>query len=103
MMTLGSRMRMFRSLKKLTQENMSERLDISTNAYGKMERDQTNPSYKRLEELASIFEISILELMDFDNKQSTSSLELDKIQQKVDTLESELSHFKELVKVLKIN
>lgn len=119
-MTVGSKIRTLRTLKGLTREKMSELLDISVTSYAKIERGETDISYSRMEKVASIFEISVLELLGFGEKNfyyfqgnhqngnaggfvvnNSVPMEFNNMQNKIDKLELEVSHLKEMVEVLK--
>lgn len=111
-MTIGSKIRTLRSLKNLTQENMSGLLDISSNAYGKIERGKTDISYSRLEQIASIFEKSVVELLDFGENQQSSNAEnsvksddtftkFNNVISKVNKLALEVSRLRGMVEVVK--
>jgi transcriptional regulator with XRE-family HTH domain len=68
MATLGQKIRKLRELRNLKQEVMAEKLGISQTAYSKMERDETDVSYERLEQIAKALEISVQDLLSFDEK-----------------------------------
>ena len=44
-------------------------MGISLNGYGKIERNETDPTLKRLEQIASILGVDVLQLINFDEKQ----------------------------------
>jgi transcriptional regulator with XRE-family HTH domain len=62
-MTVGQKIRNCRLKKGYTQENMAELLDISVTSYAKIERDETNVGYNRLEQIANVLEINLIELL----------------------------------------
>ncbi|MEY4926915.1 MAG: hypothetical protein RI894_1351 [Bacteroidota bacterium] len=64
-MTIGAKIRNMRTLKNYSQDNMAEMLGISLNAYSKIEREETNVQYARLEQIAEVLKVSILELLSF--------------------------------------
>ncbi|MFQ1014648.1 helix-turn-helix domain-containing protein [Avibacterium paragallinarum] len=55
----------------MTQEEMANRLHMSTNNYAKLERGETKLSLHRLEQIANIFNIDIIELMNSGEKNVT--------------------------------
>ncbi len=59
---IGERIAYYRRLNAMTQEELSKRLNISTQAVSKWEQKITSPDIALLPELASIFNISIDEL-----------------------------------------
>lgn len=58
----AERIKFFRGLKGLTQENMAEMLDMSVTGYGNIERGDTNVSLKKLEEVAKVLGVELQEL-----------------------------------------
>lgn len=67
-MTLGTKIRSLRNLKGLSREQLAEKLNISLTAYSKIERDETDVNYSRLESIAQALEVSVQELMSFGEK-----------------------------------
>lgn len=51
-----------------TQEDMAHRLHMSTNNYAKLERGETKLSLHRLEQIANVFNIDIVELISSGEK-----------------------------------
>lgn len=68
MTTLGTKIRKLRELKNLKQEDMADRLGISVTAYGKIERDETDVSMERLEQIAKALDLSVQDVLAFDEK-----------------------------------
>lgn len=62
------KIRQLREEKKWSQEELATQLGLSTNGYAKIERGETRLTLPRLEQLAEIFEISILDLIQADIK-----------------------------------
>lgn len=63
MKTLGSKLRYFRLLKELSQEDMANELDISLPAYSKIERNITDVNFSRLSQIAKVLNISVADLL----------------------------------------
>jgi len=59
---IGERLKGLRKERNLTQEQMSEMLNLSTSAYCKMEYGQTDLTLTRLNQIAEIFNMSAIEL-----------------------------------------
>lgn len=59
---VGQRLQMLRLEKCLTQEQMGERLSLSTSAYCKIEYGETDLTLTRLNKIAEILEMSPIEL-----------------------------------------
>ncbi len=67
-MEIHDKIKMMRQVNQLTQEEMAEKLAMSTNGYSKIERGQTKISLDKLEQIANIFKIDIVELMTSNDK-----------------------------------
>lgn len=70
----GLRLRELRKRKGLTQENLAELLSIGVRSIGKIETENSFPSTETLEKIINVFEISPVELFDFEHLQSKDSL-----------------------------
>lgn len=57
------KIRTLREQKQLTQEDVAERLFMSVSGYSKIERGETRLNMERLEQIADILEVDILELL----------------------------------------
>jgi transcriptional regulator with XRE-family HTH domain len=68
MLTIGMKIKKLRELRNYTQEHMAKKLNMSANGYGKIERDETDISYSRMQQIADILEVSIPEIINFDDK-----------------------------------
>lgn len=66
---IGIKLRKIRELKNLKQKYIAQHLGISSVAYGKIERGETDVSIGRLEKIASLFELSLQQLLNFDETQ----------------------------------
>jgi transcriptional regulator with XRE-family HTH domain len=67
-MQLANRIRKIREAHKLTQEDVASRCDISSSAYGQIERKAGNSSYETLCKVAKALNVSVLFLLDIDNQ-----------------------------------
>jgi transcriptional regulator with XRE-family HTH domain len=63
MMPIHEKIRLLRKVKGLTQEEVADKLNMSVNGYGKIERGNCSVNLARLEELAELFEVEPLELL----------------------------------------
>ena len=68
MKTLGDKIRYFRNLKNWNQEEIAHRLNISLPAYSKIERNITDVNLSRLNQIAKVLGISIIELLSLSLK-----------------------------------
>lgn len=62
-MKIGEKIRKARLLKGYSQENMADFLQISTTAYGDIERNKTELTISRANKIAEVLSINILELL----------------------------------------
>lgn len=62
-MKIYEKIRAMREQRAWTQEDVAEKLNISINGYSKIERGETRLNLPRLEQLAEIFEVDMMELM----------------------------------------
>lgn len=69
MTTIQDNIRSLREEHKLSQDEMAEKLGMSKNGYGKIERGQSDLSLTRLEQIAEIFQIDIAEIIKTNNKE----------------------------------
>lgn len=67
-MQLHEKIRFFRRSKGLTQEQMAEKLNITSVAYSNIERGESGVLMTRLEEIAQVMEIDLLELLSLGEK-----------------------------------
>jgi transcriptional regulator with XRE-family HTH domain len=63
MKTFGEKIRLLRHQKGWSQEDISKRLDISIPAFSKIETGVTDINLSRLEQIAALFEISVVQLL----------------------------------------
>jgi transcriptional regulator with XRE-family HTH domain len=64
---LADRIRKARLMRNLSQQNMADELEITVAAYSNIERGVTELTVTRLFQIATIFEINPIELLDFKN------------------------------------
>lgn len=67
-MKIGDKIKRIRDIKGLKQEEVAEMLNITPQAYSKVERNETKLDTARLEEIAKIFKMSVEEIQQFDEK-----------------------------------
>lgn len=59
MNSFGERLKALRNSKKLKQEELAQKINISKSAIGMYERNEREPSFEIVEKIASFFEVSI--------------------------------------------
>lgn len=118
-MKVCDKIKFMRQAKELSQEQMAEKLGLSLNGYANIERGETNPPLQRIEQIAKVFEIDLMELLSFgernvvffvgnensspvnfnnvshDSKSSSLAHELDKAH-------LEISYLKEIIELMKV-
>jgi len=67
-MKLSDQIKFIRSSKGWTQEDVAEKLDISTHAYSKIERGETDVNFSRLQQIADVMEIELPHLLGLNEK-----------------------------------
>ncbi|MDI9865843.1 helix-turn-helix transcriptional regulator [Flectobacillus sp. DC10W] len=72
-MRLGNKIRMIRELKGVSQEAVAIYLDISPQAYGKIEREETKLDFDRLENIANYLSLSVEQILGFNENKLLGS------------------------------
>ena len=67
-MSVNEKIRKFREAKDWSQEQMAEKLNMSLNGYAKIERGESKIYLDKLEQIAQVFDIDVIELMQSDGK-----------------------------------
>lgn len=62
-MQVGSKLKVLRERKKLSQQEIADYLDISQKTYSNMESDKTTPSLTHLARLSELLEFNILDIL----------------------------------------
>ena len=62
---LGQKIRIERQKRKMSQEKLAELADLNRNFVGMIERGETNLTVKKLENIANVFDIDIMDLFSF--------------------------------------
>lgn len=62
---LGQKIRIERQKRKMSQEKLAELADLNRNFVGMIERGETNLTVKRLENIANVFDMDIMDLFSF--------------------------------------
>ncbi len=67
-MQLNEKIRIVRETKNWSQEDMAEKLSMSTTGYAKIERGESMLNMQKLERIAQIFEMDLAELLSVSGK-----------------------------------
>ena len=67
-MSVNEKIRKIREAKDWSQEQMAEKLNMSLNGYAKIERGESKIYLDKLEQIAQVFDIDIIELMQSDGR-----------------------------------
>ena len=68
-LNIGENIKKFRELKNMTREEIADRLDLSVSAYGKIERNETDVTVSRIQQIAEILQIEMSQILNFDVSQ----------------------------------
>ena len=68
-MLLANRIRKIREAKGFTQEEIASRMEISTSAYGQIERKAQNSTFNTLMKISKSLEVSLPFLVDIDSNE----------------------------------
>ncbi|MDK9431088.1 helix-turn-helix transcriptional regulator [Gallibacterium anatis] len=111
-MNINEKIRRIRESKEWSQEQMAEKLNMSLNGYAKIERGETKLYLDKLEQIAQILDIDVVELIQSGEKNICFQIEspLGSVYQgvgesslliEIERLKLELSHAKEKEDLLK--
>jgi transcriptional regulator with XRE-family HTH domain len=67
-MKVHEKIRFMRQSKNWSQEEMADKLGMSTNGYANIERGETDVPFSRLEQIAKTLEVELLELLSFGER-----------------------------------
>lgn len=67
-MSVNEKIRKIREAKDWSQEQMAEKLNMSLNGYAKIEHGESKIYLDKLEQIAQVFDIDVVELMQSDGK-----------------------------------
>jgi transcriptional regulator with XRE-family HTH domain len=92
MKSLGKKIRLLRHQKNWSQEDVAKRLDISIPAFSKIETSITDINLSRLEQIATLFEMSVVQLLTFSDSEQDQKIasEMDVLNKKLMERETEV-------------
>lgn len=67
-MSVNEKIKLVREAKGFTQEQVAEKLQMSKNGYGDIERGATDPKLSKLKKIAEAFNMELSELVDLTDK-----------------------------------
>ena len=65
-MQIGTKIKQLRELRNYTQAYMAHSLQMSLNGYGRLERDEVDMTLQRLERIAKLLGVDLLQILCFD-------------------------------------
>lgn len=68
LMDIENKIRTLREINQWSQEDMADKMQMSVNAYARLERGQTKINLERLQKIAEIFNMNIIDLLNFSDK-----------------------------------
>lgn len=74
-MKVHEKLRLLRETHHLSQEDMANKLSMSTKGYAKIERGETRSNLPRLEQISEIFNMDILELLAYGEDEKIINLD----------------------------
>ena len=90
--SIGKSIRILRHQHGWSQEDIANRLGISIPAFSKIETGVTDVNLSRLEQIANIYEVSVVQLLTVDNEQAeVAPSHLNLIQKKLSDREAEIA------------
>lgn len=90
--SIGKSIRILRHQHGWSQEDIANRLGISIPAFSKIETGVTDVNLSRLEQIANIYEVSVVQLLTVDNEQTeVAPSHLNLIQKKLTDRENEIA------------
>ena len=92
MKTLGKKIRLLRHQKGWSQEDVAKRLDISIPAFSKIETGITDINLSRLEQISTLFDMSVVQLLTFTDAEQDQKFvnELDVVNKKLTDRQTEI-------------
>ena len=92
MKTLGKKIRLLRHQKGWSQEDVAKRLDISIPAFSKIETGITDINLSRLEQIATLFEMTVIQLLTLNDSEQDQKFvnEMEVIHKKLMDRETEV-------------
>lgn len=67
-MRVCEKIKFMRQVKELSQEQMAEKLGLSLNGYANIERGNADAPLSRIQQIADVFEMDLMELLSFGEK-----------------------------------
>ena len=115
----SEKIKIMREMNQWSQEEVAEKLGMSTTGYAKIERGQTNVSVEKLKQIAQVFNLNVAQLLDDDERfvicsigdnhsnynnyfgtNEKLSLENEKLKQLLNAKESEIEALKKVIALL---
>jgi transcriptional regulator with XRE-family HTH domain len=73
-MHIGDKIRKVRELKGYKQEYIADKLGMSVTAYGNIERGDSSLSFERLEEIATVLEVTVQDILNIPEQFNVQSI-----------------------------
>lgn len=118
-MIIGPKIKKLRELKNLTQEYMADKLQMSQSNYSRIESNELDIPFTKLQLIADILEISLHDLIEFDAKYFFNNVHAQTIngninnaasdnekrlyEEQIISLKNEVSYLKEIIELMKNN
>ncbi|MEY5049757.1 MAG: hypothetical protein RLZZ175_3116 [Bacteroidota bacterium] len=66
--SIGFKIKKLRELKNYTQEYMAEKLNISQSTYARFEKDDSDVTISKLQQIAEVLEVTLNDILDFNSQ-----------------------------------
>lgn len=73
-MNIGDKIRKVRELKGYKQEYVASKLGLSVTAYGNIERNESSLTFERLEEIATVLEVTVQDILNIPEQLNIHSI-----------------------------
>jgi len=104
-MEVNTKIRHIRKLKGFTQNYLATELGVSQRAYSKIELNETKLNWKKMNQIASILNVSVWELLDtkrdYNTNENKAEDSVDLLQQLIDQYEARIEALENEVAELK--
>jgi len=84
MKTLGEKLRLLRINRSWSQEDVAHELNMSLPGYSKIERNKTDITLSRLEQIAKLYQMTLIELIAYGEEDITENKKYQKLLEEKD-------------------
>lgn len=111
-MRVCEKIKFMRQVKELSQEEMAEKLGLSLNGYANIERGHADAPLSRIQQIADVFEMDLMELLSFgeknvvvfvgnENKNVFQNSDSSELAHELEKAQLEIAYLKEIIELMK--